>query len=325
MKRTVVGVGNCQVRAITRCAAAALDLLPRYLHPTNAAIDDERLIRALDEAEIIFAQIAWAPIIRDHISKTDRPKRPVIMTPRLYFPGFHPDMLTPVKSAGKFPHLPMGNASSAILLAAWADGLGPDAAVTLFRDEVYEALGYYDVFDAAIGLLADQWAAARVDVRPLIDGWKRPFFYVPLHPKIEVLNDLAIALLRSAKINVADHAPPADDPLANNVTWPVYPEIGERLGVTGDYIFRPNGEVPDRPTEPMTLEEFVHRTFASYRKSPPDLMHFTRMSDPRYQSIGKFVSGRGPSLSASTGWLEADAAAAVQVICDEELLDPGDS
>lgn len=304
---------------MVRCASAALALPWRHLLP-----DDKRVAGALRSAQIVFVQGPWLAKIKEMIGSSGGPDAPLITAPRLYFPGFHPDMATPSKAAGKCPNLPLGTANSAILLAAWSEGFGPDEAITLFRDEVYEALGYYEAFDAATELLVRECGLFGVDVRPLMGAWKRPFFHVPLHPKIEVLNDVALALLHNAGIETSGSAPPVADGLSINVIWPVYPEIGERLGVEGSYIFRPNCEGAEDGMRSLTLEQFIERTFAGYHRAPPDLSQFPRMSDSRLQSIGSFVTGSAYDAFGSADWLEADAAAAVQVICDEELLDRDD-
>jgi hypothetical protein len=320
MKHSIFGVGNCQTDAIARCASSALGPKSHYVHPRKSGFDDKQLAKILRTAEIVFTQPVFAPKVRHIMSRSQERSGIVIESPRLFFPGFHPDLVTP-NLAGKFSHLPMGNANSAILLAAWSAGLGPDDAITLFRDEVYEALGYYDAFEAATHRLIEECASFGIDAASLMRGWERPFFYVPLHPKIAVLHDIALTLLRNAGVSIRNSDPP-DDRLATNVIWPVYPEIGQRLGVTGNYIFRPNRNSPDGKSDPMTLEEFVGRTYQSYERSPPDVSQFPRMDDSRYQSISSFVNGRTYFDVGGANWRDAEADAAVQVICDEELLDP---
>jgi hypothetical protein len=313
---------------MVECAAAALGLTPVYLHPSQLGQDLHRLFDLLPKAEVVLAQREpWADTVQEVVSFSDRPELPVIAVPRLYFSGFHPDLATPVKAAGKCPHLPMGTANSAILLAAWREGLDARQALSLFRDEVYDTLGYYSVYASAAEALVQECRLSGLDVEPLISRWigSGAFFHVPLHPKINVINDITLLLLRNAGFDCDESACP-EDPLATNVGWPVYPEIAERLGFAGDYVFRPNnpaGEVGGK-LAPMGLEEFGERTFAAYRETPPNVPSFPRMGDPRFNCLRSFVEGAtGPSRGfASDQWLRSEAAEALKLICDEELLDP---
>ena len=189
-------------------------------------------------------------------------------------------------------------------------------------------LGYYDVWEEACELLVEACRVSGPDVSPMIDDWAKegPFFYEPLHPKIRVLNDIAFALLRLAGLYSGAVPAAPEDPLAKNVSWPVYPEIGEQIGVKGDYIFRRDRrpKVVSELPEEMNLEEFIDLSFAGYRRAPPDLSTFPRLSDPRI-SIVEFVGDSADDAEAfgSADWLEEADAAAAGIVCHEELLDPG--
>jgi len=84
------------------------------------------------------------------------------------------------------------------------------------------------------------------------------------HPVIEVMFDMARALLTHLDQPIyADVAPPPDN-LAS-VVWPIYPEIGERLGVAGSYLFKPSEE-----HKPLELIDFLDRSlgyFSSWHRS----------------------------------------------------------
>jgi hypothetical protein len=129
-----------------------------------------------------------------------------------------------------------------------------------------------------------------------------PFVYLPLHPKLEVLNDITIHQLRLAGIETEDvSASEMQDDLAKSLVWPVYPEIARSLGVAGDYIFRPKNTKRKIRSDlaPMTLQEFVERTYDCYRQSPPDFPSFGRLADPQFTNLRRFlktaVTGRSPN------------------------------
>ena len=60
----------------------------------------------------------------------------------------------------------------------------------------------------------------------------------PFHPKIDCLNDLARAIIRRAGLPLTNSLSRPPDNLATGPVFPVYPEIGRRLGVAGDYLFK---------------------------------------------------------------------------------------
>lgn len=308
-----------------QCASAALGLTPVYIHPKKSDENHSLVTEAFADAEVVFARADKVKDFEELARSTGHPDLPVIFAPRLHFSGFHPDVVTPAKAAGKLP-LPMGNANSAILLAAWRAELTEGEALTLFREEVFEALGYYEAFGLASELLAEECRRAALDVQPLMERWMEdaPFFYLPLHPNITVLRDIALTQLRNANLYGGSAAPAVEDPFSSNFIWPVYPEIGERLGIPGDYIFRPrNWQRKDRRTiAPMDLETFIARTFAAYRSSPPDLSSFPRLADPRLDSLRRFVKRRQieasfnpyKQLPPSNWWAQAVAEPPVEEV-----------
>ncbi len=197
----------------------------------------------------------------------------------------------------------MGDANSAILLAAWRDGLREADAISLFREEVYEALGYFDTFALSEQALIEECAGIGLDVKPLLRGWLRrgTFASLPLHPSINVLADFAAALLSSAGLYDGVALEGADDKLARGVVWPVFPEIARRIGLSGDYIFWPkNGASTVRPDlKPMSLETFVQRTYSCWQITPPEITAFERLSDARLKNIGRFIKKRPVAISAN--------------------------
>lgn len=289
---------------MVQCAAGALGLAPLYLHPGKVTQQPELLHKALGEAAVVFATVG--PLANEIRAKADaagRPDLPVLHSPKFFFMGFHPDVAFPSSAAGERRELPMGNANSAILLAAWRDGLSVKEAVSLFRDEVYDSLGYYDAFAVSRDLLIRECASAGFDVVPLIARWMAdgPFVYLPLHPKIGPLNDATMALLDGAGLLAESEKREApDDDLARNIIWPVYPEIAQRLGIPGDYVFRPKQQkhAPER-SQPLDLDSFVERTFACYAEAPPEFASFKRMEDPAFANMRRFLPGTGGSHSSN--------------------------
>jgi len=300
--RTVVGVGNCRVRGAARAASAALGIPANYFRAESVAGNEQLLSTALHNAEVVITGRPPSRELKQFAASICARNIPFIILPGLYFHGFHPDVAMPVKQGPRESlELPMTTSNSAILLGAWREELTAKQARTLFRDEVYERLGYYAAFDAATDALAADFRDLGLELEPFMTSWmgSAPFVHVPVHPKIFVLKDLVLAGLRESGLYYGDGTEVAlRDEMAQQVVWPVYPEIADRLGIAGDYIFRPRLVMPkgyQTPAgyrshdKPMELDEFIGRTYECYRRSPPDLSRFHRMSDPRLTGLASLV------------------------------------
>jgi len=325
----IVGVGNCQLEGIVKCAAEALDSEPAYIHPRKAKEDHDLFKSLVADATVAFASRGSQQAELVALARAcGRADLPVLSAPRIYFSGFHPDVAFPSVNAAELPSLPMGNANSAILLAAFRDGLSEQEARSLFREDVFAELGYFDAYGFSVDALIDECSQCGFDAEPLLRRWVAagPFVYVPLHPRLDVLDDIGRALLVNAGLKPLRPTKSVDDELSRNLIWPIYPEIGNRLGMPGDYIFRPkNLKASSRPDlAPMGLEDFVGRTYAVYRKTPPHFAAFERMSDPRFENIKRFAVTRASvapanpyaGFDSSRWWSKAVAAVA------PETLDP---
>lgn len=295
----VFGIGNCQVEGIVRCAASALGFDADYLHPVKARADPDLLRDKIAGASVVFA--SRGPVhqqVTEIAGSAGRTALAVIATPRFHFSGLHPDATWPGPT-GKRLGLPLGDANSAILLAAWRDGLSEREAISLFREEVYDALGYFEMFELSRQALIEECARTGFDAAPLISGWleRGPFCYLPLHPTIQVLGDIAAALLRAAGVHDgALVGQVVKDRLAHSGTWPIYPEIARRIGLAGDTIFRPK-LLPD--PAPMNLEAFIERTFSNWRGVAPEPAAFERLKDERLENITRFISRRPTAINAN--------------------------
>lgn len=295
---TIVALGNCQAKGVADCAGATLGWPVDYFHPARIKTEPETFERAIGAASLVLAG-SGGPLFQaqDGLARTGGAAL-VLTVPRLFFPGFHPDAIYPATASAERKN-PLGNCNSAILLAAWREGLPPKQATSLFREEVYAELGYFDIFAEASTLLIEECALAGVEAVGLIDRWRADgvFMHQPLHPQLRVMNDIAQALLIRAGI-VREPALPVnvDDELARNAIWPVYPEIGRHLGVEGDYTFRPknSGRSANPNLVPMDLDTFVSRSFDVFEASPPELAGFARLSDERLANLERFLR-RAPS------------------------------
>lgn len=174
--------------------------------------------------------------------------------PRFLFSGFHPDAM-------KAPDLdrmkPFKTVHSRLIASAYVKGVPRDRVADLFNAYVYGVLGYFDEFEKAERFLLQ--SSPDLDLSGVLADWKTQVFaHIPNHPTIEVLHSIARLVCEKVGLPTIPAEPPPD-PQALRVVWPVYPEIGRRLGVEGSLSFRPGGHHP-----PLDLEQTIARHYQHY-------------------------------------------------------------
>jgi len=201
------------------------------------------------------------------------------MIPAIAFTGFHPDCVyildgqTPLRS-------PMEDYHSAIIAAAFSLGADVEATLRQFNGEVFGKLGYFDEFAKARTFLHQVMTSSGLD---LASEWQQlmvraPFMHTINHPKGFASASLAKLLAVNAGLLPAASRPiePTYDLLSLSPVWPWYPELAERFGMQGSYLFKRTG-APDVATGQgafMTVRELVERSFAVYAGFQPDAFSF---------------------------------------------------
>jgi hypothetical protein len=109
------------------------------------------------------------------------------------------------------------------------------------------------------------------------------------HPRLRVLLDVAKALLErlgenTLPVEALDYL---QDTFAVSATWPVYPEIAERLGIRGSYLFKPAsvGPVDVRGLRLLDLEQFVNASFEAFRQVGRKDLGSDRAFSDRYREV----------------------------------------
>jgi hypothetical protein len=197
---------------------------------------------------------------------------PTTALPTVVFAGFHPDFIYVHKANDSTRNVlgPMGPYHSAIAIFAFRSGLSEPQALTLFDAAIYQRLGYFQVWDEASKHLLAQSKAAGIDLAQDFVRWTRRgcFMHTMNHPKAHVLFDVARAALARAGIKTPelDFDEFAFDPLAREFVLPLYPPLGERLGLRGSTLFRQ--AQPGRGGRVLSLADFVAESYRSYRRLP---------------------------------------------------------
>jgi hypothetical protein len=198
--------------------------------------------------------------------------------PAIVFAGFHPDLIylqDPARGDVAFMG-PLGLLHSALCVFAFREGMSAEEANGLYNRNVYEALGYFDVWNgAASEFLETSKSHFNLDLSGELMNWSRrgAFMYSLAHPKPFVLFDLAKRLFADSKLTVpdVDFDYYAIDDLARSEIFPVYPPVGEMLGVRGSYLFKKkNFHLSQSVGEVLTLPEFIAESYKAYAREKPE-------------------------------------------------------
>lgn len=257
MERWLV-MSNCQTVGLANCLQAqASDITVLPLDP--GAFNKQRW--RSNARMHSFDRLLVYPAIQQEVpkAKIDRIDRHVEL-PIITFRGYHPDLIY-LHNCGRPLSGPISHYHSAIAFACYLQGIGAADATTYFNGQFYERCGYFDIWSGERDRLLAEFSAAGLNIRPYFRDWGRrnAFMYSYNHPRIQPLYDMASALLESQGLPPRRSDLIPHDNLANSAIFPVYPEIGEAVGVHGQYEFRSAGTYRS-----VGLQEYVDQCFSLY-------------------------------------------------------------
>ena len=270
-------VGNCQSFGVAYgmkllLPAAQVD---RFTIVNKGLADLGFLARTLANYDHVFSLEFQPGFVRGGGWEELRARMPSVQPiPSIVFSCFHPDtvyVLDPARG-GRPIESPTGPYHSAIALYAYLRGMNAEQTEGLFNADFFAALGYFDIWEESAQQFLALAAEARLDLSGELVRWSRrgAFMYSMNHPKAHVLFDVARALLKraglphSAQIEFDDFA--VDD-IVRGAVYPVYPEIAERYGHRGNYLFkRANYELSRSVGEFLGLRAYIESCFSMYAK-----------------------------------------------------------
>lgn len=233
-----IGVlGNCQAHGVAqsiRLLAPQIEVVSRSVSLADGdnpdaieaiaaemAACDLALIQTLEEVQPRLTGL-FATALKRSGSRARR-------WPPIIFRGFHPDCVYVMRDGRAMDGI-VGPYHSALLCAAWAEGLPTERAARLFNGFAYAALGYFEAFDEAAALLAGQAQRHGFEFSAFLNAPAAPFMHTINHPRVEILQSVAAQALDLAGIARAATAPLPEDDLAHGPVWPAYPELARRGG-----------------------------------------------------------------------------------------------
>ncbi len=277
--------GNCQVVAVAKSL--------EYLHP-NAKVSafaetqinepdfHERFLAACTSADFMIGMPGSS--LRHAMPDIDSAvKARKIEIPPVVFRGFHPDCVYAFNSDDSVVSS-VSPYHSAILLWAYKHKKSQLQAQSLFRDDVFAALGYYETYDLEIAALIDSFSQTGINTRRWWQKLRRlgVFMHTINHPRAIVLASLAVEISESLQLpdrhDVALERYVQDEWLAGYV-WPVYPEIAKVLGTSGSYTFR-LGKLNFHD-----LTSYVEASWEAYSEVDFENLRCPRIYDERFSEI----------------------------------------
>ena len=293
--KKILILGNCQVRPLHRLMQAmcgdaeitAIELVPESIK----RLDERESVLAtlISESDVIFFHLHGEGI---RVFEKNYPEavKKVRYIPRITFSAFHPDIDYVEDARHKHVNGPLGTYQSAIAFFGWKNALSVSQTLALFREDVFESLGYFAYGQASRDLLLEEGERTGIPMGGLINKWaaRGCWMHSMNHPKLFPLADIARALLERENIDTLPGVEEfVDDEMNFEVVWPIYPEIAARLGLIGHYAFkRPtDSSLRGMPVHMFTLQQFIEESFEAYSKHPRDELRCERITSKRFEAL----------------------------------------
>ncbi len=279
-------ISNCQTVGIANslsllCANVTVEACDIWQLTKNRAHWEARLPE--------FDQLIILADIR-HINVIDlSPYNNITWFPSFLFRAFHPDLCYVTSPDGHIK-TPMDEYNSCLAFAAYKSNLTLAQTRDLYTHEVYQAVGFYNFWQAEKEQLFRRFDDFELDIRSSFVHWARQgsFMYSGNHPKVNAVYDIATLIAQKIrgkhfKTTIRPH-----DNLAVGPIFPIYPEIAENLGLEdGSYLFKPISAY-----KLFELDEFLEGSFGAYQKYNPDALIIHDQYTHPYENAMKYIAER---------------------------------
>jgi hypothetical protein len=282
-------LGNCQAFGVAY-AMKVLDPTATVDHFSaigrSRFADMNLLVKTLDTYDHVFTHDFLEGHVKGGGSEELLKRLPkTLLFPAITFAAFHPDLIyiqDPAEPLHGFIFGPLGPYHSAVAVFAYRAGLSLDETRALFNENVFQTLGYLDVWDgAARELIETSKARFGIDLSTDLMNWARrgAFMYSLVHPMSFVLFDLAKRLWEKVGLT----PPPVNFnyydiyDLARAEIFPIYPPIAKLFGLQGGYLFKmQNHHISHSVGDFFTLPQYLAACFKTYEK-----IGAARLGNPR--------------------------------------------
>lgn len=250
-------VSNCQVLGLGNCLNLLSDQVEvEHYDPVAFRNQGDALLERIDD----FERVLVAPQIEANLAIDEQRCRALWRVPTISFNAYHPDLCYLLEDAKPLKG-PLGDYHSLITYVAFRHGFSPQRTLSLFCGDIYARLGYFDHWDGERDRLLQTFRDSGFPLDATFAQWSRngPFMYSINHPRIHCIRDVARSILQRAGLDAVYEDALPNDNLANGPIFPVYPEIGSTLGVSGSYLFKRHGQYGF-----LRLQEWISESFKLY-------------------------------------------------------------
>lgn len=232
-------VGNCQAKGFSDSVKAmtGADIETIYAQDILNSTDAEHdtWLERLRSCDHIFSQPQNDVYKRLSAEMLKQLGPPVTIYPYIVFTGLHPDCHYFSMDGQLVPAPAVYH--SAIIGAAYMEGLSERRAERLFNAYTYASLGYFDAFNNSVAALGSNFHRYGYDLETFL-AKDRSFMHTINHPRIGIIFDIARQALNLAGIDGSGEASVPPDDLGRASIWPVYPELADRQGLKGGFTFQ---------------------------------------------------------------------------------------
>lgn len=273
----LVVLGNCQAYVMAKCLRAlnpGFEVTAVGWAELKSDAQVQRTADVLEGVDAVITQPNTNPRFGPLTTKSvgGRARR-TLFFPAVNFTGFHPDVLF-APQRRRLPSL-IGEWHSVLILAGYRLGLPPERTAELFNAYVYGALGYFDEYAKAEQFLFQRARQVGWEIAADLETWRgaSPFVHTPNHPKVVVMMSLARRACASLDLEVDPAAGPPPDPLKRFGQWPIYPEVGKRMGLPGELVFVSSY----KEGRAFALDEAIDWFYDAYANTSPEMLDFPRV------------------------------------------------
>jgi tetratricopeptide (TPR) repeat protein len=269
-------LGNCQAYAMARCMRALnpdIEVVSIGWGEVRSSDKAQRVVQSLSAVDAVLAQpvnVGWLEEFRPKALVKIGPT--CAFYPPIHFTGFHPDGLL---ANGEGLVSLIGDWHSTLIVAGFRMGLPPARTQELFNAYIFGVLGYFEENAKAVEFLRLKGRQLDWDLGPELEAWRKlgVFVHTPNHPRVEVMMSLARRACERLGFPANPDAATPADPFDRLGDWPLYPEIGKRLGLVGDLTF----VSPFERGRAFDLEGAIDWYYAVYAKAPPEALVLPRV------------------------------------------------
>jgi hypothetical protein len=259
-------LGNCQVGGIADTISllftgieATGEIAPTHISELSKVLDDH-----LENQGFLVLSNSVDNLLNSNDKLTKYKQETRICFPSISFAAFHPDIQYAFVEGSVVKNCLGGDWNSRILMWAYLNDLSHSSTRKLFCEEIYQALGYFEEWARSTENLHKEFDKCEFDYLRWIRAVQRTgvFMYGINHPTQTALSALAIQLaekifpnLEIQRINLSGMV----SDYLSHIIWPVYPEIGVRLGLESSYHWRHSKTVID-------LNDFIEMSFTEFNR-----------------------------------------------------------